>query len=76
MTQTFKIVLNADWFQRGDILTTGYGDNSRVAKKYKRTWWKSLIRKIGFKDAFRDAYRPDGYSTYKCNLLPEKLIRS
>lgn len=50
---TFKIQLDADWYNKEDILSIGpYYTKVKIIKVYRLTWWKKLLLKLGFSITF------------------------
>ena len=43
------LTLSENYFNKGDILTTGDSVKLKVVKTYKLTWWRKLLMKLGFK---------------------------
>jgi hypothetical protein len=46
---TFKLVFNEKWHQKGDILEGSHNFKMLIVKVNKITWWDRLLFKLGFK---------------------------
>lgn len=42
------LTLSSNWYKKGDILITGSSIKLKVIRTYKLTWWRKLLRKVGF----------------------------
>ena len=40
---TFKLHLKAEWFNKGDIISTADDIQLKILKVYKFTWWRKLL---------------------------------
>lgn len=48
--KTFYLQFKKDWFEKNDIIETQSWPRAtcKVVKVYKNTWWRRLLRKLGF----------------------------
>lgn len=48
--KTFTIQFeNTSFIRKGDVLETSHSVTVMVLKVYKNTWWRKLLRRLGFR---------------------------
>lgn len=45
----FYIAFSEDWVKKNHILESSAGKKIKVLKWYKNTWWRRVLRKLGFR---------------------------
>ena len=62
----FHLQFKDDWFNYGDILQWS-GCEAKIIKTYRKTWWRRLLRSIGFDIRINSC----GNVYYKVKLLKD-----